>query len=37
MQITRRRAVISAAAAIGTFAIARRPRAEETLKIGVVS
>jgi branched-chain amino acid transport system substrate-binding protein len=36
MKITRRRAVV-AAAAIGTFAIARRARAEDTLKIGVVS
>ena len=36
MQITRRRA-LGAAAAAGTFAIVGRARAEDTLKIGVVS
>lgn len=36
MQITRRRAV-QAAAALGTFAIVGRARADDTIKIGVVS
>jgi branched-chain amino acid transport system substrate-binding protein len=36
MKITRRRAIVCAAAA-GTFAIAGRARAEDTIKIGVVS